>query len=50
VRALKLVGKYSHVHLGFFDGAFEPMEQDEAAGPDSFEIGIGNFLVYSVPL
>jgi hypothetical protein len=38
------------VHPGFFDGQFVPTEQDEAAGPDSFEIGIGNFLVYSMPL
>ena len=50
VRALRQVGKFSHVHPGFLDGEFVPTEQDEAAGPDSFEIGIGNFLVYSVPL
>ena len=50
IRALKLTGKFSDVHLGFFDGAFVPTEQDEAAGPDSFEIGIGNFLVYGFPL
>jgi len=50
IRALKQVGKYSHVHPAFFDGQFVPTEQDEAAGPDSFEIGIGNFLVYSLPL
>ena len=29
---------------------FIPTEQDEAAGPDGFELGIGNFLAYSVPL
>lgn len=50
IRALKETGKYSDVHLGFFNGEFVPTEQDEAAGPDNFEIGIGNFLVYSVPL
>ncbi len=50
VRALRQVGKFSHVHLEFFDGQFVPTEQDEAAGPDSFELGIGNCLVYSVPL
>ncbi len=50
VRALRQVGKFSHVHLGFFDGKFALTEQDEAAGPDGFELGIGNSLVYSVPL
>lgn len=49
-KALAAVGKYSAVHLDFLDGAFEPKERDEAAGPDSFEIEIGNSLVYSVPL
>jgi hypothetical protein len=38
------------VHLGFVDGVFTPTEQDEAAPPDSFEVSIGNLLVYSAPL
>ncbi len=47
---LRLVGRYSEVHLDFVDGVFVPYEQDEAAGPDDFEVGVGNYLVYSVPL
>src|SRR5215208_5532561 len=43
-------GKYSVVHPDFIHGVFIPREQDEADGPDDFEIQIGNFLVYSVPL
>jgi predicted nucleotidyltransferase len=50
VQALKQVGRYSDVHSDYVDGVFTPSEQDEAAGPDDFEVGIGNFLVYSVPL
>src|SRR5512147_3294366 len=50
VEALRQVGKYSHVDSDYVDGVFTPTEQDEAAGPDDFEVGIGNFLVYSVPL
>jgi predicted nucleotidyltransferase len=50
IQTLKTVGKYSEVHLDFSDGVFVPWEQDEAAGPDSFEVEIGNFLVYSLPL
>ncbi len=47
---LRHAGKYSVVHLDFINGVFTPEERDEAAGPDSFELGTGNFLAYSVPL
>jgi predicted nucleotidyltransferase len=50
IKALYQVGKYSVVHPDFIHGVFIPTEQDEAAGPDDFEIEIGNFLAYSVPL
>jgi hypothetical protein len=48
--ALKRVGMYSDVHPDFIHGEFTPMARDEAAGPDDFEVEIGNFLAYSVPL
>ena len=47
---LRHVGRYSVVHLDFVNGVFKPEERDEAAGPDDFELGMGNFLAYSVPL
>jgi len=50
IAALKRVGQYSVVHPDFIDGVFSPPERDEAAGPDDFELWIGNFLAYSVPL
>ncbi|RPH73685.1 hypothetical protein EHM76_05005 [bacterium] len=50
IKALYKAGKYSVVHPDFIHGVFTPGEQDEAAGPDDFEIQIGNFLAYSVPL
>jgi len=50
IQTLKAVGKYSVVHLDFSDGVFEPKEQVESAGPDSFELIVGNYLAYSVPL
>jgi predicted nucleotidyltransferase len=50
IQTLKTVGKYSEVHLDFSGGVFAPQERDEAAGPDSFEVEIGNFLLYSLPL
>lgn len=49
-RSLQEVGKYAEVHLDFIDGDFVPVERDEVGGPDSFEIELGNRLVYSVPL
>src|SRR5215213_4996130 len=50
IQNLYTVGKYSVVHPDFINGVFRPQEQDEAAGPDDFEVQIGNFLAYSVPL
>jgi predicted nucleotidyltransferase len=50
IQTLYKVGRYSVVHPDFIHGVFIPQEQDEAAGPDDFEIQIGNFLAYSVPL
>ncbi len=50
VHALYKAGRYSVVHPDFISGVFLPEEQDEAAGPDGFELGVGNFLAYSVPL
>ena len=50
IEHLRHAGKYAEVHLDFINGVFAPEERDEAAGPDSFELGMGNFLAYSVPL
>jgi hypothetical protein len=50
IQDLYKVGKYSVVHPDFISGVFKPWEQDEAAGPDDFEVEVGNFLAYSVPL
>jgi len=50
IRNLYKAGKYSVVHPDFIGGDFTPGEQDEAAGPDDFELQVGNFLAYSFPL
>ena len=50
VQDLYQAGKYSVVHPDFITGTFIPGEQDESAGPDDFELQVGNFLAYSVPL
>ena len=50
IRDLYKGGKYSVVHPDFINGVFIPREQDESAGPDDFEVEVGNFLAYSVPL
>ena len=44
------VGKYAHVDLEFSDGHFAPTPRGWTDGPDEFELVIGNYLVYSVPL
>jgi predicted nucleotidyltransferase len=50
IQDLYEAGKYSVVHPDFIHGVFNLREQDEATGPDDFEIEVGNFLAYSVPL
>ena len=47
---LAAVGKYAHVDMEFSDGDFAPTEGSWVGGPDAFELEIGNYLVYSVPL
>lgn len=47
---LKSVGLHSVVHLYFTSGEFVAKERDEVSEPDSFELEIGNCLVYSVPI
>lgn len=49
-RALRQVGRYSHVDMEFTDGYFVPRSRDWTSGPDEFELEIGNTLVYTVPL
>lgn len=49
-KTLRQVGKYSHVDLDFIDGCFVPHPRGWTSGPDEFELEIGNYIVYSVPL
>jgi len=49
-KALLQVGEYSHVDLDFMDGHFTPQPRGWTSGPDEFELEIGNYLVYSMPL
>lgn len=48
--ALHAVGRFSEVHLDLADGRFAPRERGWTSGPDPFEIELGNYLVYAVPL
>jgi len=50
IKALYKAGRYSVVHPDFINGVFVPRERDEGGGPDDFEVELGNFLAYSVPL
>jgi predicted nucleotidyltransferase len=48
--ALRNAGRYSVVHIDFWNGNFTRQKWDDGGGPDSFELEIGNRMVYSVPL
>jgi hypothetical protein len=44
------IAKYSHVDLEFISGDFSPGYHGWTSGADEFELELGNFLAYSVPL
>jgi len=48
--AVRRVGAYSNVEVDMHDGRFKPAGRGWTSGPDSFELEIGNTLVYAVPL
>lgn len=50
IQALRQAGQYTEVHLDFINGIFTALDQEEGGTPDSFELEIGNYLVYGVPL
>lgn len=49
-RDLEGLSVFARVHLDFFDGQFSPSTWDDGGGPDAFELEIGNWLAYSIPL
>ncbi len=49
-KQLLKLGDYSHVDLEFVSGDFKPGYHGWTSGPDEFELEIGNFVAYSVPL
>jgi hypothetical protein len=49
-RALENAGRFAEVHLDVIGWEYAPGKRDWLSGPDSFELEIGNHLVYSVPL
>ena len=49
-RDLETAGQFAEVHFDFITGQFAPGSRDDVSPPDSFEIEIGNYLVYTHPL
>jgi hypothetical protein len=49
-RALESAGHFAEVHLDVIGYPFRPGKRDWMSEPDSFELEIGNFLVYAKPL
>ncbi len=44
------LARYSFAEVDFIDGVFLPGQHHYTSGPDGFELEIGNYLAYSVPL
>lgn len=49
-RELESAGHFAEVHLDVMNGVYAPVERSWTGGPDSFELEIGNHLVYAHPL
>jgi hypothetical protein len=49
-RELEAAGHFAEVHMNVINGVYAPVERNWTGGPDDFEIGIGNHLVYAHPL
>src|SRR5215471_11281797 len=50
VHRFRSSGRFAQVHVDVFDGRMMPTVWDDGGGPDSFEIEIGNRIVYAAPL
>ncbi len=50
IAALKTAGAFSDVHLDILDLIIEAPDHPQDEYPEDFEIMIGNYLVYAVPL
>ncbi len=42
--------RYRKIHLDLFDGRFDPQAWEDGAGPDFFELEIGNRVAHALPL
>jgi predicted nucleotidyltransferase len=49
IRRFRNTSRFTQVHLDVFDGRMIPTVWDDGGGPDSFEVEIGNRLVYAAP-
>jgi predicted nucleotidyltransferase len=49
IHRFRSTGRFTQVHLDVFDGRMIPTIWDDGGGPDSFEVEIGNRLVYAAP-
>ncbi len=50
VQAVRDLGDFGRVDMDIIDGAFEPDDRDWTSGPSEFELEVGNYVAYSVPL
>ena len=50
IAELRKVGRFSEVHLDVVTGEFMPRDQELGGEQDSFELEIGNYIAYSIPL
>lgn len=50
VKVLRPIVRYSNVEIDLIDGEFVATPRGWTSGPDDFELQLGNYVAYSVPL
>ena len=50
IQAVRNLGDFGRVDMDFIDGAFGPDERGWTSGPSEYELEVGNYIAYSVPL
>ena len=50
LRAVRDLGEFGRVDMDIIDGSFSPDSRGWTSGPSQFELEVGNYVAYSVPL
>ena len=50
MQGVRDLGEFGRVDMDFIDGVFTPHERGWTSGPSAYELELGNYIAYSLPL